>query len=141
VILKVGPIEVEMRLDPELTASGDFGRYDPVPSPVVRIAPGLPARIEAMTALHEMIHHIDEANGMQLREWQTRVLEQALAGLVVDNPLACAGWFRAILAEVPSGPASSREDGEVPGPSRRQEDGGVEPPRAGLPGGGGAFLL
>ena len=140
-ILKVGAVEVEMRLDPELTASGDFGRYDSAPSPVIRIAPGLPARIEAMTALHEMIHHIDESNGMQLREWQTRVLEQAIAGLIVDNPLACAGWFRAILAEGPSGPASPREDGEGSMPSPCQEDGGVEPPRAVQPEGGGAFLL
>ena len=100
--VKAGPVTVQIRIDPNLgVKEGLWGEYDPNgdPDPLVRLAPGMQPRTFAMTVLHELLHHVDEAHGIGLREWQIRCIEQGLSGLMVDNPRLAVMWAKGMLSE------------------------------------------
>jgi len=65
--------------------NGEFGTFNAWPSPVIRVATGIPVEAQRLTLLHEILHAISELYGLDLRESQVRALEQGL-GQVMTEP-------------------------------------------------------
>lgn len=67
----------------------EFGFYDGVPSPRIRVDSSLGEFQTCLTVLHELLHAIDDQYAVGLTERQVRVLETGLAQVIMDNR---EGW-------------------------------------------------
>lgn len=84
-ILRIGAHDIQVKVNPTLTAKELYGVWVSYPHYRIDIAPDLGGRDRALTILHESIHGISEIWDLNLSEKATRALEQAVAGLLMDN--------------------------------------------------------
>jgi hypothetical protein len=66
---------------------------------LIRLESQLHPRAKALTLLHEMLHVIDDSNGLGLGESKIRKLEQALGQAFRDNPIHLGQMVRDLARE------------------------------------------
>ena len=93
--VRVGGLDVAIVTDETVEGFGEWWES----KQVIRVAPGLPARILAATILHEVLHAVGDAYGVSLPERVVRVLEQSLVGMVRADPEGAQRWIEAVVKD------------------------------------------
>jgi len=73
-----------VQVDKDPTLEGQFGEWEPF-NHRIRIKPDLPLDVEADTLIHEIIHGIDDALLLQLKERQVHNLGMAFIAVLKEN--------------------------------------------------------
>lgn len=99
--IRVGPLQVPLRLDPTLET---WGHFEWTPTTREIALAGLQSEDDWSTLLHELIHAGSEFYGIGLSERRTRALETFLWALFRDNPDLMLRWALVAAGRAPGGP-------------------------------------